>query len=230
MAGRAEKQAWGGAGAGAGGEKRARVLEKEAQAGEGTRDNAPSELVRALEAIEVDVARRIVPAQRAVMLRLVSKSIRAAMGAIKPAGMIKVKGRQGEEEVSAGLVRMMQWCRITILILSGTGWTLGTEGMERFAAVLLQCPSFAYLDLGCTSLGAEGAGRLAAVLPQCPSLAHLDLSGNGIEDEGAGRLAAVLPQYPSLAHLYLSGNELGDEGERRLAGVRTQCPWLELAY
>ena len=147
---------------------------KEMEAGD-TGGSAPSELARALEVVEVEVARRIVPAERAVMLRRVSRSMRAAMEVIKPAGVIRVKRGQGEEEVTASLVRMMQWCRITALNLSGTGWRLGREGMERLAAVLGQCASLAHLNLRGNSLGAEGAGRLAAVLPQCASLAHLDL-------------------------------------------------------
>ena len=48
--------------------------------------------------MEVDLARRIMPAQRAVMLQLVSKTMRAAMQVIKPAGMIRVKRRQREKE------------------------------------------------------------------------------------------------------------------------------------
>ena len=101
-----------------------------------TGGSAPWELARALEVVEVEVARRIVPAERAVMLRRVSRSMRAAMEVIKPAGVIRVKRGQGEEEVTASLVRIMQWCQITSLILCDIGWTLGREGMERLASVL----------------------------------------------------------------------------------------------
>ena len=108
--------------------KQARARGKEEQAGD-TGGCAPSELVGVLEVVEVEVARGIVPAERAVMLRRVSSSMRAAMDVIKPAGVIRVKKGQREEEVMANLVRTMQWCRITTLNLSGTGWTLRREGV-----------------------------------------------------------------------------------------------------
>ena len=59
-----------------------------------------------------EVPRRILPAERAVMLRRVARSVRAAMEVVKPAIVIRVNRGRGEEEVMASqtrLVRMMQW-------------------------------------------------------------------------------------------------------------------------
>ena len=66
-----------------------------------TGGSAPSELARALEVVEVEVARRIVPAERAIMLRRVSRSMRAAMAVIQPAGVIRVKSEQGQEVMAS---------------------------------------------------------------------------------------------------------------------------------
>ena len=81
MAARARKQA------------RGKGRGQEEQAGD-TGGSAPWELARALEVVEVEVARRIVPAERAVMLRRVSRSMRAAMAVIQPAGVIRVKRQE----------------------------------------------------------------------------------------------------------------------------------------
>jgi hypothetical protein len=47
-------------------------------------------LARALELMEVPLAQRIIPAERAVMLLQVSKTMRAAMAMMMPAGMVRV--------------------------------------------------------------------------------------------------------------------------------------------
>ena len=95
--------------------------------------------------MEEELARRVIPAERAVMMRQVSKTVRTAMGRVQPTAMIKVKKNQGMKRVEVGMREMTRWARITILDLDG-----------------------------CKIQGA-GAGRLAAALGQCPSLAHLIL-------------------------------------------------------
>ena len=143
-----------------------------------------SALVRALETMEEELAIRMIPGERSVMLLQVSKTMRTAMQRVSPPAMIKVKKGHTflTESVKNAILDMMKWCRITAI------------------------------DLSNAKIRAEGAGRLAAVLGQCASLAHLDIGSNGIGAEGAGRLAAGLGQCASLAHLYLSYNEIGTDG------------------
>ena len=105
----------------------------------------PSALVRALEAMEEELARRVMPGERSVMLRQVSKTMRTAMERVRPPAMIKVRRGQRTKSVEQGILDMTTWCRITAI------------------------------DLSSAEVEAEGAGMLAAVLGQCPSLAHLDL-------------------------------------------------------
>ena len=135
-------------------------------------------LVRALETMEEELAIRMIPGERSVMLLQVSKTMRTAMQRVSPPAMIKVKKGQGclTESVKHAILDMMKWCRITTINLSNA--TIGAEGAGRLAAVLGQCASLAHLDLRGNGIGAEGAGRLAAVLGQCASLAHLDLCAN----------------------------------------------------
>ena len=118
--------------------------------------------------MEEELARRVIPAERAVMMRQVSKTVRTAMGRVQPPAMIKVKKNQGMERVAEGLREMTRWARITAIDLADC--QMKAEGAGRLAAVLGQCPSLAHLDLGHTFIGAEGAGRLDAVAQQCPSL------------------------------------------------------------
>ena len=65
--------------------------------------------------MEEELARRVMPAERAVMMRQVSKTVRTAMGRVKPPAMIKVKKNQGMKRVEEGIRAMTRWARITIL-------------------------------------------------------------------------------------------------------------------
>ena len=135
--------------------------------------SAPA-LVSALETMEEELAIRVIPEERSVMLLQVSKTMRTAMQRVSPPAMIqKKKGETFTRSIQGAILDMMKWCRITALDLSYTN--INADGMGRLAAVLGQCASLAHLNLSGNKIGAEGAGRLAAVLGQCASLAHLNL-------------------------------------------------------
>ena len=137
-----------------------------------------SALVRVLETMEEELAIRVIPEERSVMLLQVSKTMRTAMQRVSPPAMIKVKKGQRPETLKHAMLNMMKWCRITAIDRFNAN--IKAHGVGRLAAVLGQCASLAHLDLGGNEIGHEGAGRLwlAAVLGQCASLAHLDLGGN----------------------------------------------------
>ena len=99
-----------------------------------------SALVRVLETMEEELAIRVIPAERSVMLLQVSKTMRTAMQRVRPPAMIKVKKGQGTfltESVKNAMLNMMEWCRITTINLSNA--TIRAEGAGRLAAVLGQC-------------------------------------------------------------------------------------------
>ena len=104
-----------------------------------TASTAPSALMRALETMEEELAIRLIPEERSVMLLQVSKTMRTAMQRVSPPAMIKVK--EGEtfltESVKNAMLDMMKWCRITTINLSNA--TIRAEGAGRLAAVLGQC-------------------------------------------------------------------------------------------
>ena len=104
-----------------------------------------SALVRALEAVEKELARRVIPGERSVMLRQVSRPMRAAMERVRPPALIKVKRGQRAQTVERGMLDMTQWGRITAIVLSNV--EIGAAGAARLAAVLGQCPSLVHLDL-----------------------------------------------------------------------------------
>ena len=131
-----------------------------------------SALVRVLETMEEELAIRVIPGERSVMLLQVSKTMRTAMQRVRPPAMIQVKRGQRPESVKNAMLNMMKWCRITAIELLNAN--IQADGVGRLAAVLGQCASLAHLNLAGNEIGAEGAGRLAAVLGQCESLAHLD--------------------------------------------------------
>ena len=127
-----------------------------------------SALVRALETMEEELAIRVIPGERSVMLLQVSKTMRTALQRVSPPAMIKVKAGQQPGSVQTAILHMIKWCRITAIDLSNA--TIRAEGAGRLAAVLGQCASLAHLNLRANGIGAEGAGRLAAVAEHCPSL------------------------------------------------------------
>jgi len=166
-----------------------------------------------LGALPKELLGKIIPAERTVMLRRLSRGARAALAMVQPAATVQVEQEKGQgvTGLTEILEKMLSWRRITALHLPGHCSPKWID-VEHLVGVLGRCGSLAHLDLRANWTGAEGAERLAEVLPQCASLAHLDLSANSIGAEGAGRLAEVLGQCRSLAHLDLSGD--GDHSGR----------------
>ena len=89
--------------------------------------------------MEEELAIRVIPEERSVMLLQVSKTMRTAMQRVSPPAMIKVKKGQTSltESVKDAILDMMKWCRITTINISNA--TIGAEGAGRLAAVLGQC-------------------------------------------------------------------------------------------
>ena len=77
-----------------------------------------SALVMALETMEEELAIRLIPQERSVMLLQVSKTMRTAMQRVSPPAMITVKPGQRPESVKNAMLNMMKWCRITAIDLS----------------------------------------------------------------------------------------------------------------
>ena len=87
-----------------------------------------SALVRALETMEEELAIRVIPEERSVMLLQVSKTMRTAMQRVSPLAMIKVKKGQTflTKSIQSAMLDMMKWCRITAINLSNA--TIKAEG------------------------------------------------------------------------------------------------------
>ena len=184
---------------------------------------------------------RAIPAKRVVMLRSVSKTVRAEMERVREAGatvMVKEIFFQDIQGLAKRLLNMQKWCRIQELVMhrprvnQAVAIRIGAKGAEMLVGVLDQCISLVHLNFSCHDVGVAGARTLAEVLGQNLSLAYLDLGDNNIGAEGAERLSRVLGQLPLLAHLDLSSNRIGDEGAGRLAGVlgRSSLAHLNLAH
>ena len=88
--------------------------------------------------MEEELAIRVIPAERSVMLLQVSKTMRTAMQRVSPPAMIKAKKGQTylTESMQSAMLDMMKWCRITAIDLSNA--TIRAEGAGRLAAVLGQ--------------------------------------------------------------------------------------------
>jgi hypothetical protein len=126
--------------------------------------------------VPTELVAKIVPAERAVMLRKVSKGARSVLAAAQPAA-------EGSGERFAGLQDMLSWCRVTVLELSRIA--LKAANLEALAGALGRCASLERPLLCYGQLGDDGAARLAG----CTSLAHPVLHYYQSGDDGAGRLA-----------------------------------------
>ena len=78
--------------------------------------------------MEEELAIRVIPEERSVMLLQVSKTMRTAMQHVSPPAMITVKRGQRPESVKNAMLNMMKWCRITALDLSNA--RIRAEGAE----------------------------------------------------------------------------------------------------
>ena len=99
-------------------------------------------LLGALQEMQEEVARRIVPAERAVLLLSVSRTMREAIKRLRPAARVKVKAKGGQtiERVEGGLPTMSLWLLVTTLDLSFR--SIEDEGAGRLAAMLGQSRLF----------------------------------------------------------------------------------------
>ena len=156
---------------------------------------SPVPLLSAMKDFPTELMQRMIPADRAIMLGMVSNEMRAAMGRVKPAARVKAKkaARAGAEQGPQSMMTSVG----TSMMSARAPQTAVIEPismLERGLGKLQEWCRVTALDLSAIRIRGEGAGRLAAVLPECTSLAHLDLGNNGIGAEGAGRLqAAALP-------------------------------------
>ena len=196
---------------------------------------SPVPLLSAMKDFPTELMQRLIPADRAIMLGMVSKEMRAAMGRVKPAARVKAKQAAfraaGAGEGAGQGTKNMMPSEGGSMVSARAPQSAVMEPisvLERGLGKLQEWCRVTALDLSAIAVGAKGAGRLAAVLPQCTSLAHLHLGYNNIGAEGAGLLAAVLPQCTSLAHLHLGGNLIGAEGAAWLQAAA--LPSLDLTF
>ena len=142
-------------------------------------------LLSAMKDFPTELMQRMIPADRAIMLGMVSNEMRAAMGRVKPAARVKGQASRGPASRSRGK------CRASARKYDAQRG--GKHGARKALQTALIKP-IALLERGLGNL--QEWCRVTA----------LDLSAIEIGDEGAGRLATVLPQSTSLAQLHLGSN------------------------
>ena len=98
--------------------------------------------------IPVDLWRRVLPAERVLLMRSVCKIARAEMervGELAAIVIVKVDFMRAIEKVTERLQEMLKWCRIQNLVLSGvrdgegTRCEIGAAGSKSSMGVLGQC-------------------------------------------------------------------------------------------
>jgi hypothetical protein len=109
----------------------------------------PADLLSAMKGFPQELTQRMISADRAIMLAMVSKEVRAAIEHVRPAARakakpmleidwVKAKPKQDIDEVEGGLRTIARFCLITVLDLSPL--RIGREGVGRLVAVLGHVP------------------------------------------------------------------------------------------
>ena len=131
----------------------------------------------AVEAIPDELWARLVPAEKAMTLRLTSKTVLKAIDKLILPASIRLKhvfpNGDGLEE------RMLPVrARYRIVALNVADCQLGAQGAGKLAAILTQ--TITRLSLTRNSIGPQGANKLGRVLPQLARLSRLDLDDNNL--------------------------------------------------
>lgn len=116
--------------------------------------------------IPSDLWWRVLSAERAMLMRPVSKIARAELeraGENAAIVIVKKHSIQKTQKLVENLKNMQKWGRIRTLVLNSGDEhrTIGVEGAARLAGVLGQCTFLFRPDLSFNDFGAEGAGRIA---------------------------------------------------------------------
>ena len=159
---------------------------------------APDAFAAALAAVPAEDWSRTWAANRTIMLRMTSKTVKEVVDKMRPPSVVRLSRSFWNDTRNGTAAERLQfvlrhttaltaWCCITTLALPHCA--MKEQDAGRLAGVLVQCPALAHLNLGFNGIGAAGAGSLAGVLRQCAALAHLNLSFNQIGAAGAGSLS-----------------------------------------
>jgi hypothetical protein len=205
----------------------------QATATEQTTGLAANAFTAVLAAVPADSWSRTWPAERTMMLRMSSKSVRDIVDKLRPPAFVRWRmsflddrlngtGTERKHFVFRQLTALTAVCHITTLELFFDDSL--TEGKQR------RIQKRNWTSHLCRVRGHD-VERLAGVLAECPALTHLNLRYNAIGECRVlayhqlqdGRLAKVLGQCRVLSYLNLSWNKIGAAGAGKLAGVLGQC-------
>ena len=89
--------------------------------------------------MEEELAIRLIPEERSVMLLQVSKTMRTAMQRVSPPAMIKVKRGQRPESVKNAMLNMMKWCRITAIAIDLSDEDIQAKGGDACGGSRTMC-------------------------------------------------------------------------------------------
>ena len=163
---------------------------------------------------ELELHRKMLPANRTFVLRRTSKTMCAA---VKNAKLDTVVVRRSGVKFANGaglqdkLNCLNAWCSVTVLRLNQC--ELREGGAQAIAAALHENHTFTDLNLATNRLREGGAQAIAAALRENHTLANLNLGVNALREGGAQAIAAALRVNTTLQTLYLWRNELGEGGE-----------------
>jgi len=163
---------------------------------------------------ELELHRKMLPANRTFVLRRTSKTMCAA---VKNAKLDTVVVRRSGVKFANGaglqdkLNCLNAWCSVTVLRLNQC--ELREGGAQAIAAALHENHTLTDLNLENNRLREGGAQAIAAALRENHTLANLNLGVNALREGGAQAIAAALRVNTTLQTLYLWRNELGEGGE-----------------
>ena len=145
------------------------------------------------------------PANRTLMLRMVSKTVKEIVDLCKPKINIKIKYKQKVETISSRLIVMSTKYNFTSLIISGCFQILMNNNLTL---VINNSPNLKKLSLSYNRITDDIVNSIIEPLKKCRDLNYLNLSQNFINGQMIEDIMRMLPQWPKLKYIDLSNNHI----------------------
>jgi Leucine-rich repeat (LRR) protein len=146
------------------------------------------------------------PANRTLMLRMVSKTVKEIVDLSKPRINVKIKYKQKVETISLSLNVMSTKYNFTSLILSGCYDYCSYY--NNLALVINNSPALEKLVLSYNRITDDILNSIIEPLKKCRALKYLNLSQNYIDGKIIVDIICMLPQWPKLKYIDLSNNNI----------------------
>jgi Ran GTPase-activating protein (RanGAP) involved in mRNA processing and transport len=194
------------------------------------------DFVRALHTVPAKDWAQTWPAEKTVLMRMASKSLRALLDEMQLPVVLRSNWHKIDDQPKPGRAEHTQCILKQLPVFAGLFLVKRLDLVdcgisERVAStlcgLLAQCPDLAHLDLSHNDMGPEGMDHLSDGLRLCTRLRILMLTSNSIGNVGTMYLATVLPYLGELTVLDLGHNNISGDTMDMFAPILVLCPKIK---